>query len=444
MASISEDEAGNVRIQFVAVDRKRKAVRLGKVSRKLAESIQSKVETLNAIAIAMMPMDSETARWVAGIGDELAAKLAAVGLIPERPKAVTLAGLLAHYAAKKEAGNKPGTRTNHRTITNDLTGFFTPNADPKRLTEEDAKGFLEHLRKRELASYTVARRVRRVRSIFAFAVGENLVSANPFAGVKASASLPDDRKAYVTVADAEALIAAAVPVWRTIVALCRFAGLRCPSEVYRLAWADVDLAAGRMTVPNVKTAGQTGKAYRVCPVFGQLRPYLEDAHDLAEQGTVYVVSGAMADNIRARMDGPNGSNDANTRTAMLKLVKRAGLTPWPRLFHTLRASCETDLLDTLPMSAVTEWLGHSAAIALKHYARVPEHVFKRAVSGDAKCDASVTQKATHSGAGTSVQETTKPPQPVDIAGLRRLVADTGRSCPLDLMTLRGFEPRSHP
>ena len=78
------------------------------------------------------------------------------------------------------------------------------------------------------------------------------------------------------------------------------------------------------------------------------------------------------------MDGPHGSNDANTRTAFLRLIKRAGLMPWPRLIHTLRASCETDLLDTLPTSAVTQWLGHSAAIALKHYARVPEHLFERA------------------------------------------------------------------
>ena len=444
MASISQDDAGNVRIQFASADRKRKTLRLGKVSRKLAESIQSKVETLNAIAIAMMPMDSETARWVAGIGDELAAKLAAVGLIPERPKAVTLAGLLAHYAAEKEAGNKPGTRTNHRTITNDLNGFFTPNADPKRITEADAKGFLEHLRKRGLASYTVARRVRRVRSIFAFAVKENLVPANPFAGLKASATLPDDRKAYVSPVDALRLISAASPVWRTIIALCRFAGLRCPSEVFRLTWADVDFATGRMAVPNVKTAGQTGKAYRVCALFGTLRPYLEDAHELAEPGAVYVVSGAMADNMRARMDGPHGSNDANTRTAFLKLIRRAGLTPWPRLFHTLRASCETDLLDTLPMSAVTEWLGHSAAIALKHYVRVPEHLFDRAAKGGAESGARAAQNPAHSGAGTSVQETTKPPQPLDIAGLRRLVADTDRSCPVNELTLRGFEPRSHP
>ena len=325
-----------------------------------------------------MPMDPETARWVATIGDDLAAKLAAVGLVPPQPKAVTLAGLLAQYAAEKEAGNKPGTRTNHRTISNDLKRHFAPNADPKALTAADAKGFLDHLRKRGLAKYTVARRVRRVRSIFAFALKRGLVLANPFADLKAAASLPDDRKAYVAVADAERLLAAAAPVWRTIVALCRFGGLRCPSEVFRLTWADVNFATGRMTVPNVKTAGQTGKAYRVCALFVNLRPYLEDAHELATPGAVFVIGGELGDRIRAKMDGPNGSNDANTRTAMLRLIKRAGLTPWPRLFHTLRESCETDLLDTLPMSAVTEWLGHSAAIALKHYARVPDHLFDRA------------------------------------------------------------------
>ena len=81
--------------------------------------------------------------------------------------------------------------------------------------------------------------------------------------------------------------------------------------------AGANFATGRMTVPNVKTAGQTGKAYRVCALFGNLRPYLEDAHELAEPGAVYVVGGPMGDRIRARMDGPNGSNDANARTAFL-------------------------------------------------------------------------------------------------------------------------------
>ena len=101
MASISEDVTGNIRIQFSTADRKRQTLRLGKVNRKIAESVKLKVETLNAIEIARLPMDPETARWVASIGDELAAKLAAVGLIPERPKSVTLSGLLLRYAEEK-------------------------------------------------------------------------------------------------------------------------------------------------------------------------------------------------------------------------------------------------------------------------------------------------------------------------------------------------------
>ena len=135
MASISEDVTGNIRIQFSTADRKRQTLRLGKVNRKIVVSVKLKVETLNAIEIARLPMDPETARWVASIGDELAAKLAAVGLIPERPKSVTLSGLLLRYAEEKEAGKKPGTRTNHRTISNDLTRFFAPNTDLKAFGE---------------------------------------------------------------------------------------------------------------------------------------------------------------------------------------------------------------------------------------------------------------------------------------------------------------------
>jgi hypothetical protein len=48
---------------------------------------------LNTAIIGRLPIDSDTPAWVAGIGDDLAAKLAAVGLIPERTRAV-LGGFL--------------------------------------------------------------------------------------------------------------------------------------------------------------------------------------------------------------------------------------------------------------------------------------------------------------------------------------------------------------
>jgi integrase len=440
MASISKDRSGNVRILFMAPDGKRKAVRLGAVPRKVAESIKLRVEALASAAAARVPMDPETAAWVGGIADDLAAKLAAVGLIPARPKAVTLSGLLALYAAEREARNKPGTRTNHRTITNDLAGFFGPDADPRRFTPDHGAQFLDHLRARGLAAPTVARRVRRARSIFAFALKKKLLTANPFAEVKAVSALPADRKAYVSAADAGRLITAANPTWRTIIALARYAGLRCPSEVFSLRWSDVNFEADRMSVPSPKTEGTEGKEYRVCPIFEELRPHLDEAFELAPEGAEYVVSGPTADRVRAASKGPNGWVGCNLRTEFGRLIRRAGLAPWPRLFHTLRASCETDLLERFPISAVTEWLGHSAAVALKHYTRVPDHLFERAAGGGAYSGARAAHFPAQTGADGKGPERAEPAEVLAGEASSPMLSSPVPSRPDILMTLPGFEP----
>lgn len=84
MASISKGPGGFRTIQFVAGDGKRRSVRLGKVSQRQAEAVKHRIEALNAAVISQCPLDGDTAAWVAAIGDELAAKLAAVGLTPGR------------------------------------------------------------------------------------------------------------------------------------------------------------------------------------------------------------------------------------------------------------------------------------------------------------------------------------------------------------------------
>ena len=81
MASISEDKAGNRTIQFVAKDKKRRSIRLGKMPPRTVREIKLKVETLNYASITGHSVDSETARWVADRDRVLTEKLAAVGLI---------------------------------------------------------------------------------------------------------------------------------------------------------------------------------------------------------------------------------------------------------------------------------------------------------------------------------------------------------------------------
>ena len=264
MANISIGKQGLVRVLFTAADGKRKTIYLGKTPKKTAESIRIRVEHLLNAVSSRLPVDQEKAKWVGGVGDDLHAKLAAAGLVPPRPKAVTLAGLLKLYGDEREAGNKPGTKTNHRTITNDLTRFFTPNIDPKTLTEDDAKRFKLHYQTRKLAPATVYRRLKNAKMMFGHAARMKLIPANPFAAVRSKNGNSTERQRYISVADTEKVLAAASPIWRTIVALCRYGGLRCPSEVLTLRWENVDLDAGRMTVTSPKTEHLDGKDHRVC------------------------------------------------------------------------------------------------------------------------------------------------------------------------------------
>jgi hypothetical protein len=113
---------------------------------------------------------------------------------------------------------------------------------------------------------------------------------------------------------------------------------------------------------------------------------LEEAFDSATAGETHVIGG----NHLAKANGPTGWKSCNLRTTFSKLVKRAGLEPWPRLFHNLRASRETELLEEFPVHVVAQWMGHDAKVSLKHYAQTTEDHFDRAVGG-ANSDAQATQ-----------------------------------------------------
>ena len=83
----------------------------------------------------------------------------------------------------------------------------------------------------------------------------------------------------------------------------------------------------------------------------------------------------------AKAQGPNGWRNCNLRTAFDKLVRRAGLESWPRLFHNLRSSRETELLESFPVHVVAMWMGHDAKVSLKHYAQTTQDHFDRATGG---------------------------------------------------------------
>ena len=64
---------------------------------------------------------------------------------------------------------------------------------------------------------------------------------------------------------------------------------------------------------------------------------------------------------------------------MRRIVKRAGVPVWPRVFHNLRASRQTELESEFPSHVVCSWLGNSPLIASRHYLQVRETDFAKAV-----------------------------------------------------------------
>ena len=69
---------------------------------------------------------------------------------------------------------------------------------------------------------------------------------------------------------------------------------------------------------------------------------------------------------------------ANLRTRFHKIIERAGLMPWERLFHNLRASRQTELEDQFPSHVVGAWMGDSEAVAKKRYLQVRDEHFEQA------------------------------------------------------------------
>jgi integrase len=81
---------------------------------------------------------------------------------------------------------------------------------------------------------------------------------------------------------------------------------------------------------------------------------------------------------RVFIHGKAGMTNCNLRTQLLRLMARAGLEPWPKPFHNLRASCESDLANDFPLAMVARWLGNTPSVALRHYVDPTDEAFRRA------------------------------------------------------------------
>ena len=374
MASISHDGNGSRRILFFNNANERKAIRLGKVTKRDADSFKGKLESLLSAKLMGNSPDRETSLWLSSLDDDLHVKLAAHELVEPRRKADVVVLTVSQFVADFIAGRvdvKPGTVTNYRQAESKLVEFFgtkklaavTPlDADKFRSWLKGDKKTKSGMGLNENSARSI---VKNAKLIFGAAVKGKLLVENPFAGHSTAIIERPDRLQFVELETIDRVLKSCPnSEWRAIVALCRFAGLRCPSEVFTLRWCDVDFERGRMRVRSPKLEGQQGE-FREVPLFPEVRLALEE-HFMEPDGAEYV--------IRRK---PNGTG-TNLRTTFEKIVRRAGVEPWKKLFQNLRSSRETELAEHYPVHVVTKWLGNSPKVAMAHYLQVRDTDFAKA------------------------------------------------------------------
>ncbi len=374
MATLSKQANGSWKLYFVHPQHgRRTSVTLGKLPKRAAQTVRLRVEQLLACHGSGTPWPPELAEWVGTLDQALRQKLARVGLVDARPQ-VTLGEFLQQWLESRKH-YKATSQDVWRQVVQWLLEFYGPQCPMHTLDHARGEAFRQHMLSCGLADSTINKRLQTARMMFQDAVRQGLLDKNPLEHVRHHGGDPATRRVYVPVEVVEKVLEACPDVWwRLLVVLARFAGLRVPSEPFSLRWEDIHWAAGRLLVTSSKTAHLAGRGYRAVPLFPELRPYLEQAWQQAPEGAEYV----FPDPFRRR--GQGSSKGANLRTQMVRIIRRAGVEPWPRPFQNLRASCETDLVQRFPLPKVVKWIGNTTAVAMRHYVDVTDEDFRRAAA----------------------------------------------------------------
>jgi len=383
MASISTDSNGNRRILFVLPDNARKQIRLGKSSMQDCETIRGRINQILEAAGLHVPMHADTVRWITDIPDKLHEKLAKNGLVPSRQPVATretvcVAAFIDRYIALR-GDVKPNTLRTWRQTRALLVEHYGEARTIEGLSPLDARGFHAWLSsatkpkttKRRFSGASVSKYVSFARQFFSAAVDAQIIPANPFQGIKVGRRSNKARQRFIDRETIDRVLAGcADPEFKLVIALSRFGGLRIPSELDGLLWPHIDRARGRILVTSPKTERYEGGATREIPLFPELVPFIDAWWDACPEKSEHVIIS-------------NRRTEAAWRARLGKLLGRLGIPAWPRVFHNLRASRQTELESRFPSHVVCQWLGNSEAVAREHYLQTIDDDYRAAAASPA-------------------------------------------------------------
>ena len=433
MSSLTKEKSGTWRIKFLD-GYKSKGIRLGACDKKTAQATQLYVDRLIAAKRLGTPLDSETIAWLNRLDSTIHDRIAKAGLTTSRQdtKVPTLQELMDRF--KANFTGKPGTATFYGHTIRNLLEHFNNNCPLDEIDESAADEFHVWMAQtQKLSKATVARRTTACKTIFNKAVRWKMIPENPFTGITAGQQSNEARKRFIPAEDALALMEACPNAqWRLIIALSRFGGLRVPSEVLPLKWSDINWEKRSIRVTSPKTEHHAGGGTRIIPLFPELERSLMECFDEAQEGEEYIITQFQ-------------NKSLNWRTQFNRIVRKAGIQIWPKPFHNMRASRESELMREFDLATACRWLGNSPTVAARHYAvsttenedfrRATEHPLSGPISGPVKAQNPARQApATTSNNPQEIHETRMD------QGVLQPLADTCSNLHINNMGDTGFEP----
>ena len=327
------------------------------------------IDQLEAYAASGEPLPPQLRQAVDQLDLSLRARLAEKGLIPDAAPS-TLTSYLDEYIQRKREVTDH-TRFKLRNTAKLFVEFFG-DVNLHEISPGDVEDYIEHRKAAGKATATIGAELKHGKQFFRYAVRKRLVDENPFEDFKVGSQIDRSRNRILDPGMLDSVINGLPTLeWRAFISIIRWTGCR-QSEALVLRWADILWGEDRIRLPSPKTAKQ-GKPTRMVPLFPQLKPVLREWFEQSPDGSEFVISGLVSESNRV------GRVGKNLRKPFQRFIELAGFDPWPKPFQNLRSTRENELERTHPSHVVQAWIGHDRATAEKHYLRVSDADFKKAV-----------------------------------------------------------------
>jgi hypothetical protein len=222
-----------------------------------------------------------------------------------------------------------------------LQEYFGVDTCLREIVELEVERFYR-LSLERLSKVTVSRNFRDFRSLFSYALEQRFVSFNPFPRV-ARFDVNVDRHFYVDRSMVVRILEhCRDDRERLLVVLCRYAGLRIPSEIRDLRFCD-------MRDNRIRIHKGTKTGVRLIPMFSEVREIFSRLSGFPDE---LIFSDVFGD----------------VRNILLRAIRLSGVVRWPKLFINMRSSLITDLMRMGYCSkSLDSFFGNTEGVRRIHY-----------------------------------------------------------------------------